>query len=74
MLYIHQDKSYEDLTHDEINWVFVPHTHFSMIKKGKMPKGMSKADLEPEITGTFGGRFHSFDSAAGTFEYVAYTD
>jgi hypothetical protein len=48
------------------------HTHFSMIKEGVYPEGMTREQVLAEVKGTFGGRFEYFDK--GRFKYVAYTD
>ena len=57
---------------NKINWTYESHTHFSMIKKGTYPDGMSREDVEKEVKGTFGGRFEQFGN--GKFRYIAYTD
>ncbi|MEM7986069.1 hypothetical protein Q4R37_15405 [Morganella morganii] len=49
-----------------------PHTHFTMIKEGVYPEGMTRQEVEREVTGTFGGRFERFGN--GKFKYIAYTD
>lgn len=57
---------------DKIEWLSESHTHFSMIKKGVYPNGMTRADVRKEVDGTFGGRFRVFDK--NVFEFIAYTD
>jgi hypothetical protein len=49
-----------------------PHTHFSMIKEGVYPPGVTLKEVEAVVKGTFGGRFESFKD--GKFKYIAYTD
>jgi hypothetical protein len=56
----------------KLDWIYIPHTHFTMIKKGRYPVEMTRPEVEKEVTGTFGGRFNLFQD--GHFEYVAYTD
>jgi len=48
------------------------HTHFSMIKEGVYPEGVTKEDVLKKVKGTFGGRFDYFGD--GKFKYIAYTD
>lgn len=48
------------------------HTHFSMIKEGVYPEGMSQEEVRQKVKGTFGGAFQHFGN--GRFKYVAYTD
>lgn len=57
---------------NKIDWHNLPHTHFTMLKRGVYPEGTTQAQVEKEVRGTFGGRFNSFGN--GHFEYVAYTD
>lgn len=57
---------------DKIEWLSESHTHFSMIKKGVYPEGMTIEDVRKEVNGTFGGRFTKFYK--NVFEFVAYTD
>lgn len=57
---------------DKLEWLPIEHTHFTMIKIGVYPDGMTKGDVQKEIDGTFGGRFTKF--ANNVFEFVAYTD
>lgn len=49
-----------------------PHTHFTMIKEGVYPEGMTRQEVEREVSGTFGGHFERFGN--GKFKYIAYTD
>lgn len=56
----------------KVDWRYIPHTHFTMIKEGVYPQHMSRAEVEKEVVGTFGGRFEYF--GGGKFKYVAYTD
>ncbi|MET3051905.1 hypothetical protein ABXV19_08770 [Pseudomonas alkylphenolica] len=62
----------QPLDPSKVDWRFVPHTHFSMIKEGVYPPHMSREEVEQEIRGTFGGRFEQFGN--GRFKYIAYTD
>lgn len=48
------------------------HTHFTMIKEGVYPEGMTIEEVRKEVDGTFGGRFEYFDK--GKFKFIAYTD
>ena len=67
-------KSYElrKLDPNKLDWHSKSHTHFSMIKEGVYPPGMTQAEVLKEVEGTFGGRFENFGN--GRFKYVAYTD
>jgi len=56
----------------KVDWRYVPHTNFTMIKEGVYPVHMTAAEVEKEVRGTFGGRFTRFDG--GKFKYIAYTD
>lgn len=55
-----------------VDWRYIPHTHFTMIKEGVYPEHMTREEVAKEVVGTFGGRFESF--GGGKFKYVAYTD
>lgn len=59
-----------DLT--KIDWHDKSHTHFSMIKEGVYPVGVTKSQVLEKVQGTFGGRFEYFGN--GKFKYIAYTD
>lgn len=59
---------------EKIDWYHQSHTHFSMKKIGVFPIGTKKDIILKEVSGTFGGRFESFNDTAGTFIYIAYTD
>lgn len=48
------------------------HTHFTMIKEGVYPDGMTREEIEKEVRGTFGGRFVYCQD--GKFKYIAQTD
>lgn len=48
------------------------HTNASMIKEGVYPPSMTRAEVEAEVQGTFGGHFAHF--GGGKFKYIAYTD
>ena len=61
-----------DLDKSKIDYLYRPHTHFTMIKEGVFPIGTSKEELLNEIRGTFGGRFEYLTE--NRFKYVAYTD
>lgn len=56
----------------KVDWRYVPHTNFTMIKGGVYPPHMTREEVEKELRGTFGGRFEKFKD--GHFKYVAYTD
>jgi hypothetical protein len=56
----------------KVDWRYVPHTHFTMIKEGVYPLHLSREEVEKEVVGTFGGRFERFGN--GHFKYIAYTD
>lgn len=56
----------------KLDWHSKSHTNSSMIKEGVYPEGMTRAEVEAKVRGTFGGRFDYFDN--GKFKYVAYTD
>ena len=56
----------------KLDYHSLSHTHFSMIKEGVYPEGMTKDEVLKEIAGTFGGRFEHFGN--GKFKYIAYTD
>ncbi|MFK0033068.1 hypothetical protein [Pseudomonas monteilii] len=60
------------LDNTKVSWRFVPHTNASMIKEGVYPEHMTRAEVEREVRGTFGGRFEQFGN--GRFKYIAYTD
>ena len=61
-----------ELDPTKIDYHTKAHTHFSMIKEGVYPPTMTRAEVEKEVKGTFGGRFNYFRD--GKFCYVAYTD
>lgn len=67
-------KSFEwrPLDPTKVDWHSKTHTHFTMIKEGVYPPGMSKDEVREIVKGTFGGRFDYFGD--GKFKYVAYTD
>lgn len=56
----------------KLDWHSKSHTHFSMIKEGVYPEGMSQEEVREQVKGTFGGKFEYFSN--GRFKYVAYTD
>lgn len=56
----------------KVTWRSKSHSSCSMLKIGEYSKGMTQAEVEKEIVGTFGGKFQSF--GGGKFVYVAYTD
>lgn len=77
----HQDNYYDKIKKmmrgelpigDKPQYMSLGHTHFSMIKEGVYPAGMTREQLLDEIKGTFGGRFEHFGN--GKFKYIAYTD
>ena len=56
----------------KVDWHSKSHTNSSMIKEGVYPEGLSSAEVEAKVRGTFGGRFEHFGK--GKFKYIAYTD
>ncbi len=62
----------DDLDKTKIDWISKMHTHFSMIKEGVYPPGMSQEQVRKKVNGTFGGRFEYFNN--GHFKFIAYTD
>lgn len=70
----YKTKTIEDLDTTKVDWIYSSHTHFSMIKEGVFPSGMSKDDVKKEVNGTFGGRFVYFDNNKCRFKFIAYTD
>jgi len=60
------------LDNTKVSWRPKSHSSCSMIKEGVYPKGMTMAQVEEEVRGTFGGRFSHFGD--GKFKYIAYTD
>lgn len=56
----------------KIDWVAKMHTSSTMIREGVYPVGITSAEVEKVVRGTFGGRFVSFGD--GKFKYIAYTD
>lgn len=48
------------------------HTHFSMVKEGVYPDGMTIEEVRQKVDGTFGGRFERFSK--NYFKFIAYTD
>jgi hypothetical protein len=65
-------RTIEDLDKTKIDWIYKPHTHFTMLKEGVYPKGATKEDVFKEVQGSFGGRFDKFEN--GHFIFIAYTD
>lgn len=61
-----------DLDRNKLDWINCSHTHFTMIKEGFYPIGMSQEEVRKEVNGTFGGRFEYF--ANGKFKFISYTD
>lgn len=70
----YKSKTFADLDCSKIDWVYEGGTHFTMNKHGRFPKGTTRAEVEKEVKGTFGGRFAYFDEVNCQFEYIAYTD
>ena len=56
----------------KIDYRIEGHTASSQLCIGVYPPGATRADVEQQVRGTFGGRFNKFGN--GRFEYVAYTD
>jgi hypothetical protein len=56
----------------KLDWHNKPHSNSSMIKEGVHPPGMTRAEVEEKVRGTFGGRFEYFSD--DKFKYIAYTD
>lgn len=48
------------------------HTNASQLCHGVYPEGTTRAEVEVQCKGTFGGQFEQF--GGGKFRYVAYTD
>lgn len=69
---VFKDYGMRRLDPTKLDWHSLSHTHFSMIKRGVYPEGMSMAAVREQVNGTFGGRFNYFRD--GKFEFVAYTD
>lgn len=55
-----------------LRYVIKPHTNSSQLVEGQYAEDMTKADVEKEVQGTWGGRFDLFEN--GHFRYIAYTD
>jgi len=68
---IHRENKLNDRI---INWRYECHTHFSMKKVGVFTDGTTRAEVEKEVKGTFGGRFEYFSESERKFSYIAYTD
>jgi len=60
------------LDNTKVDYRIKMHTHFTQKCVGVYPEGMSMADVQKVVDGTFGGRFLKF--GGGKFEFVAYTD
>lgn len=56
----------------KIDFYSMPHSSYSMIKKGVYPEGTTMKQVEDKVRGTFGGKFKAF--GGGKFVYIAYTD
>jgi len=65
-------RTVDDLDNTKIDWISKSHTHFSMIKEGVYPEGVTSKEVLEKVKGTFGGRFNHFGN--GKFKYTAYTD
>lgn len=65
-------RTFVDLDKSKIDWIYIPHTHFTMKKVGVYPKHLTESEVRKEVDGTFGGRFTKFQD--GEFEFIAYTD
>lgn len=61
-----------DLDSSKLDYHSKSHTHFSMIKEGFYPEGMTQEEVREKVKGTFGGRFEFFGN--GKFKFIAYTD
>lgn len=68
----YKPRTVADLDVSKVSWINRSHTHFSMIKEGVYPEGLTREQVRERVDGTFGGRFKSF--GAGRFEFIAYTD
>lgn len=66
---VHKPKPFD---RTKIDYRSTGHSSSTMRKYGVYPPGTSKAEVENEVKGTFGGRFTRF--GGGEFEYIAYTD
>lgn len=49
-----------------------PHSNSSMLVEGTYQDGVTRAEVEARVQGTFGGRFEHF--GGGSYRYIAYTD
>ncbi|MBO0505291.1 MULTISPECIES: hypothetical protein [Aeromonas] len=75
------DDYYKEMDGSKLEWISLPHTHFTMIKRGKCPIDMTSDQVTERVIGTFGGRFSRWGEAVNqhgkpiiTFEYIAHTD
>ena len=75
------DDYYQEMDGSKLAWISLPHTHFTMIKKGKCPIDMTSNQVAEKVIGTFGGRFSSWKEAINqhgkpiiAFSFTAYTD
>lgn len=48
------------------------HSNSSMLVTGQYSDGVTKAEIESVVKGTFGGRFEAFGE--NHYRYIAYTD
>lgn len=55
-----------------IKYEIKEHTNASQICEGTYPEGMTQAEVEKIVEGSWGGRFVHF--GGGKFKYIAYTD
>lgn len=69
---VYQSWEPRPLDTSKVDWHSKSHTNSTMIKEGVYPDGISRAEVEAEVRGTFGGRFEYFGN--GKFKYMAYTD
>jgi hypothetical protein len=69
---VYQSWEPRPLDTSKVDWHSKSHTNSTMIKEGVYPVNMTRAEVEKEVVGTFGGRFEYF--GGGKFKYIAYTD
>jgi hypothetical protein len=61
-----------ELPVEKFDYENLGHTHFSMVKQGVYPNGMTREEVLSKVNGTFGGRFEYFGE--NKFKFIAYTD
>lgn len=71
-LYVMERVKPRPLDPRKIDYRTTSHSNASQKVTGVYPDGVTRAEVEARVCGTFGGRFTSFGN--GKFEYIAYTD